>query len=294
MSNLLNFLELSEDRFGKATNFLTFYRPYRAESRKVGGNIPLHTKYGPRGCGRNYEMTAKAIETETEYLQAEVQNPEDGFLAFLMDLSQDELTALDEPVAEDVLGVADQLRTCAADRHFSSAARWTVLDVAAHIGKCSGDGRMPTDWVRNGLMHAHAEYLRSAGSVRTTSCLHCDVPPPTEPELSPEAAAAYERALQAVPKLRAVADVVEILRLLVRPTDQLCYGCIWDSIIKPLVRPWVGWGRGYPPKPAKDPDNAFPRFINVGEAMREADPRIPAETETEKYLFPRAQPQSTT
>lgn len=184
-------------------------------------------------------------------------------------------------------GVVDQLRMCAAGGCFASTARWTVLDVAAHIGKCSGDGRMPTDWARNGLMHAHASYLRGKGSVRTSFCTYCDEPPPTEPKLGPEAAAAFERALQAEPKLRAVSQLVDVLRLLVRPTDEMCHGCIWEAIVKPLVRPWVGWGRGYPPKSAQDPDPTGERWLRVtsaAELMREADPRIPAETETEKWL----------
>jgi hypothetical protein len=30
--------------------------------------------------------------------------------------------------------------------------------------------------------------------------------------------------------------------------------CTWESIIKPLVSPLIGYGRGYPPKQAKDPE----------------------------------------
>lgn len=160
-----------------------------------------------------------------------------------------------------------------------------MLDVAAHIGLCTGKGRMPADRVRDGLGKAHAEFLRGAGSVRTTSCTHCDAPPATEPELSPEAAAAFERALKAEPRLRAVVRIVNVLRLLVRPTDQMCHGCLWEIVIKPLVKPWIGWGRGYLPRQAKnpDPDGGWRlRVQTAAEVMREHP--IPAETETEKWL----------
>jgi hypothetical protein len=99
----------------------------------------------------------------TELLETEVQKTEDGFLAFLLELGQDEDTAVNIPASQDVLAVADILRQCVADGHLSSTSRWSVLDVAGHIGWCSGDGRMPADWVRDGLQKAHAELPSGVG-----------------------------------------------------------------------------------------------------------------------------------
>jgi hypothetical protein len=229
-------------------------------------------------------MTSTELETETA---TEIQNPEDRFLAFLLLLGQQEDNPVNLPALEDALLTAQVLRRCVADGHMAGTERWSVLDVAAHIGLCTGKGRMPAERVRTGLMQAHAEFLRGAGSVRTSSCTHCDALPPIEPELSLEAAAAFERALQAEPKLRAVSQLVDVLRLLVRPTDEMCHGCVWEALVKPLVRPWIGWGRGYLPKPAKDPDpdEDFPRFVKVDLGSDwQPDPRVPAETETEKWL----------
>ena len=157
-----------------------------------------------------------------------------------------------------------------------------MLDVAAHIGLCTGKGRMPADRVRDGLGKAHAEFLRGAGSVRTTSCTHCDAPPPAKSELRPEAAASFKRALLAEPKLQAVSDVVEVLRLLVRPTDEMCHGCLWESIIKPLTTPLIGWGRGYLPRQAEDPDPTGEcrlRVTPASEILMEAPTRAMTETE---------------
>lgn len=119
----------------------------------------------------------------------------------------------------------------------------------------------------------------------TSFCIHCDAPPPDKPELSTEAAAAFERVLSAEPELRAAVDIVEVLRQLVRPTDRLCHGCLWESIIKPMVRPYLGYGRGYPPKSAKDPnpDRAW-EIISAAEMWARGDTGLPAETETEKWL----------
>jgi hypothetical protein len=72
-------------------------------------------------------------------------------------------------------------------------------------------------------------------------------------EIDPDDMAAYERALKAEPRLKSVVRVVSALTEFVRPTDELCYGCTWETMIKPLISPLIGWGRGYPPKSAKDP-----------------------------------------
>jgi hypothetical protein len=228
-------------------------------------------------------MTTTTSETDTAI---ESQKPEDGFLAYLLLLGQQEDMAVDLPTFQDALLTAQVLRRCVVDGHMAGTERWSVLDVAAHIGLCTGKGRMPAERVRNGLMQAHAEFLRGAGSVRTSFCAHCDAPVPVAPDLSPERKAAYDRVLEAEPRLRAVVRVVDALIQFVRPTDEMCHGCIWELMVKPLTSPLLGWGRGYLPKSAKDPDpdEKWPRFINAAEYMRQPDPRIPAETETEKWL----------
>lgn len=57
-------------------------------------------------------------------------------------------------------------------------------------------------------------------------------------------------------------------------------------MIKPLISPLIGWGRGYPPKSAKDPrpEGVSWEIVNLGDVLREADPKVPAETNTEEWL----------
>ena len=95
----------------------------------------------------------------------------------------------------------------------------------------------------------------------------------------------YQRALDAEPVLRAMACAVDTICTLVRKGDALCAGCVCEAIIKPLVHPWVGWGRGYPAEQAKD----VPRFCaSLAELVAEIDvddrDRSPATTETERWL----------
>jgi hypothetical protein len=212
------------------------------------------------------------------------QDAEDGFLAWLLLLGQQDNLPVNIPPGSDAVAVADMIRTCVAENHFAGRDNATVLDVAAHIGYCSDTGTLPAQWVRNGLLQAHRGFLRGERTVRTSFCTHCDAPFPEEPDIDPKDVAFYERALQAEPKLQAVDRVVTTFIKLVRPTDELCHGCIWDLMIKPLVRPWIGNGRGYMPKQAKDPDPEAPawQIIPASEIMMEAPVR--AETETEKWL----------
>jgi hypothetical protein len=53
----------------------------------------------------------------------------------------------------------------------------------------------------------------------------------------------YDRALEAEPGLRALDALVDALCALVRPSDALCHGCVWERIVKPLALPLVGWAR---------------------------------------------------
>ena len=71
-------------------------------------------------------------------------------------------------------------------------------------------------------------------------------------------AADYERAVAAERRLRPVVAIVDALVELVRPEDRMCSSCVWQKIVKPLIRPLVGWERGYPPEQAKDPTRPGP------------------------------------
>jgi hypothetical protein len=84
-----------------------------------------------------------------------------------------------------------------------------------------------------------------------------------------------------------VEKVVDTFIKLVRPTDELCHACVWELIVKPLVSPWVGNGRGYPTEQAKDPDPTGERFlraISAADWIKNQPDRAPAETETEKWM----------
>ncbi|WMM73009.1 hypothetical protein RCF27_01245 [Rhodococcus pyridinivorans] len=80
--------------------------------------------------------------------------------------------------------------------------------------------------------------------------------------------------------------MVTALCELTRPEDTMCVGCAWDNIIKPLATPLIGWGRGYPPKQAKDRDHNAPRYryVNIAEVLEEQEGRPPAESDTERWL----------
>ncbi|MFD8948540.1 hypothetical protein ACFV0B_06765 [Streptomyces xanthophaeus] len=97
-----------------------------------------------------------------------------------------------------------------------------------------------------------------------------------------------DRATRAEPRLQAVVNIVTALTALVRPTDTMCGGCVWDEIVKPLALPLIGWERGYPPKVAPDPGTATWLLITGGDWAKkweEAEKtRTPATTDTEKWL----------
>lgn len=99
----------------------------------------------------------------------------------------------------------------------------------------------------------------------------------------------YDRALAADHRLRALANFVTILCDLVRPADTMCGGCAWESLVKPLATPLIGWERGYKPECAKDPDEQKAWRIYSGEELlagwEEAErDRTPSTTETEQWL----------
>ncbi|MEU0428519.1 hypothetical protein ABZ235_33945 [Streptomyces canus] len=99
----------------------------------------------------------------------------------------------------------------------------------------------------------------------------------------------YERAMNADPQLRALADLVTALCQFVRPADTMCGGCAWDSLVKPLATPLIGWQRGYPPETARDPEPNRPWRLIIGRDLTtewEAAKRDrkPATTDTEAWL----------
>ena len=103
------------------------------------------------------------------------------------------------------------------------------------------------------------------------------------PPVSAETMAAYERVLEAEPKLEAVVRVVDALLLIDdEKGDDLDH---W-GIIKPLIVPWLGYQRGTVPVNAADAtDTSTPQVKSVGELARTNLPRpVPAATETEKWL----------
>lgn len=97
-----------------------------------------------------------------------------------------------------------------------------------------------------------------------------------------------DRATRAEPRLQAVVNIVTALTALVRPTDTMCGGCVWDEIVKPLALPLIGWERGYPPKAAPDPGTLAWLFTGGGDWAKECaeaeKARTPATTDTEKWL----------
>lgn len=100
----------------------------------------------------------------------------------------------------------------------------------------------------------------------------------------------FVRALAAEHRLRPIVALVDALCDLVGPGDVMCAGCVWETIVKPLVRPLVGWERGCAGREAKDavPGETGRRPCNMGELMAELDGdelrRTPATTNTERWL----------
>lgn len=95
---------------------------------------------------------------------------------------------------------------------------------------------------------------------------------------------AYERALSAEPALESVVKVVDALLLLDEDkSENLDH---W-GIIKPLIVPWVGFGRGYVPSEASDVVNtpSKPKVRSFTDFLDEPGPaRVPATTKTEKWM----------
>lgn len=96
---------------------------------------------------------------------------------------------------------------------------------------------------------------------------------------------AYTRALQAEPQLEPVVRVVDALCALVRADDTLCYACVWELILKPLVTPWLGIGRGHFPETAPDTPRGTWAPIDLAPHLNGEDQKVvPADTDTERWL----------
>jgi hypothetical protein len=112
----------------------------------------------------------------------------------------------------------------------------------------------------------------------------------------------FDRALAAERRLEPIVRLVDAFCALVGPEHAMCSGCIWDTILKPLVVPLVGWERGYIEDEAKDPEPepepaddveaaalALSKFKSrlrtAAEIMAEPEqPRVPATTDTERWM----------
>ena len=96
----------------------------------------------------------------------------------------------------------------------------------------------------------------------------------------------YHRALNAEPRLQPAVALVDALTVLVRPSDRVCAGCVWTGILKPMVSRLIGYGRGYPPKVAPNPRFGPRRLVvvSMADALAQLERRVPADTETERWL----------
>jgi hypothetical protein len=96
----------------------------------------------------------------------------------------------------------------------------------------------------------------------------------------------YRRALDAEPRLQPIERIVDVLCSIVRPNDQMCAGCVWELIVKPLTSNLVGWGRGYPTKQAKDPTPDAPPFevLAASDILKRTKSRPTPESETEAWM----------
>lgn len=99
----------------------------------------------------------------------------------------------------------------------------------------------------------------------------------------------YRRALAAEPALLAAQNVVVFACTFTGPDDQMCNGCFWESTLKPLIHPLIGWERHAPEKNAPDRKLTFKESCkSLSEIRDEMDAlaryQVPAETETERWM----------
>jgi hypothetical protein len=97
----------------------------------------------------------------------------------------------------------------------------------------------------------------------------------------------FERALAAEPTLRVIDRMVRTLAANAptrRSKRPFCSACVWESILKPLARHWVGWERGDPIDQAPDAPRDSWEPISLSELLAQPDDRPAAQSVTEKWL----------
>jgi hypothetical protein len=97
----------------------------------------------------------------------------------------------------------------------------------------------------------------------------------------------FDDILTAEPQLKAIDRMVRTQILFIRNQDEFCAGCYWTHILKPLVRPLVGWERGYPPKQAKEKSAGLPvglTLTSAREYLSNWPERPPAANGNEEFL----------
>lgn len=81
----------------------------------------------------------------------------------------------------------------------------------------------------------------------------------------------FDRAVSLEPGLRAAVALVDTLCEFVQPDDQMCTGCVWETILKPLVSPLIGWSRGEKMKAREDDDSLRFDFTDLVEESIRAE-----------------------
>lgn len=104
---------------------------------------------------------------------------------------------------------------------------------------------------------------------------------PTDKDLE-----AFDKACLLDRHLAVVNHIVGILCELVRPEDTMCAGCIWDTVVKPLITPYVGFNRGLPLREAQPyKPGGEVEMKSLLDWLNESDEkRVPATTDEEKWL----------
>lgn len=98
----------------------------------------------------------------------------------------------------------------------------------------------------------------------------------------------FDKALAAEPRLRAVDKMVRTLAANAptgRSKRPMCAGCIWSGILKPLLKPLVGWER-HVQRQAPETRPHGMRVLDMSALRAEAaqERRPPATSSTERWL----------
>lgn len=92
----------------------------------------------------------------------------------------------------------------------------------------------------------------------------------------------FEKALTIVPELRAINNMVRVFVALAPKNQPMCTDCIWGTILKPMVYPLLGWGRGLAPESAED--MSFSLMFTGEDFANIKDKHTEATTKTERWL----------